>query len=95
MAILWSRLASSALLNRDTSCATSMTSTALKMVTASTSVTADAKADAYENDAQTCLTIDPIKAKRQAQRALLLAPWRASAWKIVAFSVSSTAVESS
>lgn len=95
MAILWSRLASSALLNRDTSCATTMTSTALKMVTASTGVTADAKAEAYENDAQTCLTIDPIKAKRQAQRALLLAPWRSSAWKTVAQSVTTTAVESS
>ncbi|KAI9312434.1 hypothetical protein BX666DRAFT_2142351 [Dichotomocladium elegans] len=89
---LWSHLASNVLINRDISCASRMTSTALKIVATSKDASADAKAEAYENAARTKLSgsggVATEAAKRLTQRALVMAPWRASAWRLMAVSAS-------
>ncbi|KAI8140771.1 hypothetical protein BJV82DRAFT_621045 [Fennellomyces sp. T-0311] len=90
MAGLWNHLASDVLQCRDTlqSCARtqgSITFSALTMTTNSKTTTADAKAEAYEHAAQASLADgDDESAKQQANRAVMIAPWRIHAWKAMA-----------
>lgn len=85
----WNRLASNVLLMNDESNKQQkrlMTSASLTMTNSSKMASADAKAEAYEHAVQATSDDEASKtaAKRLAQRAVMIAPWRLSAWKTLA-----------
>ena len=62
-----------------------ITLSALTLTSNSKTSTADAKAEAYEHAAQASLADEnEVNAKQQANRAVMIAPWRVSAWKTMA-----------
>ncbi|KAI9271925.1 hypothetical protein BDA99DRAFT_534395 [Phascolomyces articulosus] len=85
---LWNHLASNLLEFPDNNTAATkntITLSALTLTNHSKTTTADAKAEAYEHAAQASLADEnEVSAKQAANRAVMIAPWRANAWKTVA-----------